>query len=301
MTASSPQGSTRRSMAGAGLLAGLAALAGCSTTGALNALSASPRVTVTKDLAYGDDPRQRLDIYAPVATGGARPVVLFFYGGSWDSGARADYAFVGQALARRGYVAAVADYRLYPQVVWPAFLTDGARAARWTRDHAARFGGDAKQLVLMGHSAGAYNAVELALDPRWLAGAGLDRQADIAAAVGLSGPYDFLPLQSAELKIIFGPEAGRPDTQPINHVDGRAAPLLLATGDRDTVVAPGNSDRLAARVRAAGGAAEVIHYPNLTHPMTVAALAAPLQWLAPVMRDAGAFIDATCARRRAAA
>jgi len=280
-----------RVLAGVGMAASLVAISGCSTVGLLNAVSASPSVAVTRDIAYGADPRQKLDVYTPTTPAPGRPVVVFFYGGSWDSGSKHDYEFVGQALAAQGYVAMVPDYRVYPQVVWPAFLKDSASAVRWARDHAAAYGGAPSRLVLMGHSAGAYNAVDLAVDGRWLRAAGVDPARDIAAVVGLSGPYDFLPVRTAELQTIFGPEASRPDTQPINHVDGHAAPMLLITGDKDTTVDPGNSDRMAARVRAAGGQVEVIHYPKLTHPTTVAALAGALHFLGPVMRDVSVFID----------
>lgn len=267
-------------------------MAGCvSPVAVLNAVSASGRVSVTRDIAYGPEPRQRLDVYAPAAPAPGRPTVVFFYGGSWDSGSKADYAFVGQALAQQGYVAVLPDYRLYPDVRWPDFLRDCALATRWARDHAAAQGADPSRLVLMGHSAGAYNAVELALDKRWLAAAGVDPVRDVRAVVGLSGPYDFLPVRSAELKAIFGPEDQRPDTQPINHVDGHAAPLLLIVGDKDTVVSPGNTDRLAAKVKAAGGVVRVIHYPGAAHATTVAALAGPLRWIAPTLRDVRAFVD----------
>jgi len=273
------------------LLAGL--LGGCSTFGLLNASAVvdSPGVAVTRDVAYGTAERQHLDVYAPSRRVAGRPVVVFFYGGGWDDGAKADYAWVGRALADQGYVVVVADYRLYPQVVWPSFLQDSALAVRWARDHATGYGGDASRLVLMGHSAGAYNAVDIAIDRRWLDAAGVDPARDIRAVVGLSGPYDFLPLHSDELKTIFGPEAQRPDTQPINHVDGQEPPMLLVTGDRDTTVDPGNTDRLAARIRAAGGQVQVIHYPKLDHARTVGALAPALHWLAPVMADASRFID----------
>jgi acetyl esterase/lipase len=273
------------------MTASLLLMSACSGVGVLNALSVSPEVTQTRDIAYGPGPHQTLDVYAPSTPAAGRPVVVFFYGGGWDSGSKHDYEFVGQALAARGYVAVLPDYRVYPQAVWPAFLQDNAQAVRWARDHAAAYGGDASRLVVMGHSAGAYNAVELAVDDRWLRAVGVDPAHDVKAVVGLSGPYDFLPVRTAELKAIFGPEAQRPDTQPINHVDGHAAPMLLITGDKDTVVDPGNSDRMAAKVRAAGGVAEVIHYRKLTHPLTVAALAGPLRFLAPVMADVAAFID----------
>ncbi|HEY5006573.1 MAG TPA: alpha/beta hydrolase [Caulobacteraceae bacterium] len=281
-----------RPLARAGAVVGLAsALGACSATGALNTLEPKGGVTVTRDLAYADGPRQRLDVYAPSQPAPGRPVVVFFYGGNWDSGAKADYAWVGNALAQQGYVVVLPDYRLYPDVRWPAFLQDSALAVRWARDHAVAYGGDGSRLVLMGHSAGAYNAVDLAVDARWLTAAGVDPHRDIRAVVGLSGPYDFLPLDTDELKDIFGPEAQRPDTQPINHVDGHAAPMLLATGDQDHTVSPGNSDRMAARVNGRGGMAKVIHYPSLDHVRMVASLAAPLRWMAPVLRDVTAFID----------
>jgi acetyl esterase/lipase len=267
-------------------------LSGCTAFGALNTLEPKGGVTVTRDIPYGTAPRQALDVYAPIGTAGGRPVVVFFYGGSWDSGTKADYAWVGQALARQGYVTVVADYRLYPDALWPLFLEDCALAVGWARSHAEAYGGDPARLVVMGHSAGAYNAVELAVDDRWLGSVGLDPHTDIRAVVGLSGPYDFLPLQSDELKTIFGPEAQWPDTQPINHVDGRAAPMLLLTGDRDHTVNPGNTDRMAARITSRGGKAQVIHYPSLDHVRMVGALAAPLRWMAPVMADVTAFIDA---------
>jgi acetyl esterase/lipase len=267
-------------------------LGGCSATSLINLATATPSVVVERDLAYAPGDRHSLDVYAPRAGGSHRPVVVFIYGGSWDSGAKSDYAFVGYALARHGYVAIIPDYRVYPQVRWPDFLRDNALAVRWAKDHAVAYAGDPSKLVLMGHSAGAYDAVELGVDGRWLRTVGLDSSRDVLAVVGLSGPYDFLPLRSRELRTIFGPKASRSDTQPINHVDGRAVPMLLITGDRDTTVDPGNSDRLAAKVTAAGGKAVVIHYPSLDHVRTIAAMADPLVWLAPVRRDVFSFVDA---------
>jgi acetyl esterase/lipase len=272
-------------------------LVGCSTVGVLNALSASDAVAVSHDIAYGPQPRQQLDVYAPKAPAAPRPVVVFFYGGGWDSGDKASYAWVGQALAAQGFVTIVADYRLYPEVRWPTFLQDCALATRWAKDHASTFNGDPGKLILMGHSAGAYNAIELALDKRWLGAVGLEPQRDLRGAIGLSGPYDFLPLHSEELKTIFGPAPARPDTQPINHVDGSGPALLLVTGDKDTTVQPGNSDRLAAKVRAAGEEVTVIHYPRLDHVRAVAALAPQLRWLAPIMRDVRNFVDSQTGAR----
>ena len=275
--------------AGLGLVA--LALGGCSSVGLLNALEPKAGLSISKDVAYGAGPRRTLDVYRPRSANGAAPVVVFFYGGNWRSGAKSDYVFAGSALARQGYVVVIPDYRLYPEVLWPDFLEDSAQAVAWAKANAGRFGGDPGRLVLMGHSAGAYNASMLTIDRRWLGSVGLDPRRDVRAFVGLAGPYDFLPLQQEALKVIFGPEDKRPDTQPINHVDGSAPPMWLATDRGDKVVDPGNTTRLAARVREKGGTADVRVYSGVNHATMVGALATPLRFLAPVMKDVRSFID----------
>ena len=273
------------------LLSTGAARAAEGPTAVLNALARLEPVRVTENLAYADGPRHRLDVYAP--TSGAaqgRPVVVFFYGGSWDSGERAMYRFVGAALASRGLVVVIPDYRLYPQVRFPAFVQDGARAVRWARDNAASYGGDPSRLVLMGHSAGAQIAALLAFNRHWLGAVRLDPRRDVAGLVGLAGPYDFLPLKSAKLKEIFGPKAGRGRSQPINVVTGEAPPAFLATGARDTTVEPGNSVRLAARIEAEGGAASLKVYDRADHRLILGAFSPPLRLIAPVLDDVTGFI-----------
>ena len=274
----------------AGLLGLFGLLPACSSVDLLNAVVPKSGAQITRDVVYAPGPRGRLDVYRPTGVTAPAPVVVFIYGGSWDSGRRQDYTFVGAALAAKGFVAVIPDYRVYPEVRWPTFLQDNARAVAWARDHAAEYGGDPRKLFLMGHSAGAYDAVMLALDRRWLAAVGIDPKRDLRGVIGLAGPYDFLPLHSEELKTIFGPPDGRPATQPINYVDGANPPLFLATDTADKVVEPSNTERLAAKVRAAGGPVETREYKGLSHVLVVAAIAAPLRLLAPVLRDATAFI-----------
>ena len=275
------------------LLAAAATLLGaCSGLAVLNAVEPSGGVATTLGVAYAPGPRGLLDIYRPAGARVPAPVVVFIYGGGWDSGRRQDYRFVGLSLARRGYVAVIPDYRLYPQVRWPAFLQDNARAVRWARDHAAQYGGDPARMVLMGHSAGAYDAVMLGLDRRWLAEVGMDPRRDLKGVVGLAGPYDFLPLDTDKLKDIFGPPEGRPATQPINYVSQGEPPLFLGVDLGDKVVRAGNTTRLAAKAQAAGAQVEVRAYKGLSHPLLVGAIGAPLRFLAPVLADSAAFIDA---------
>lgn len=273
------------------LLAALA-LAGCSTTAILNSLQPRAALRVARNLRYQPGARGTLDVYAPRSASGRAPVVLFIYGGAWDSGRKAQYAFVGDALASAGIVTIIPDYRVYPQVRWPTFLQDNARALRWAVDHAAAYGGDPRNLFLMGHSAGAYDALMLALDPHWLAAVRLDPVQNLQGVIGLAGPYDFLPLTRPKLKIIFGPPQGRAATQPIRYVTGHNPPLFLATDSADRQVDPGNTARLAARVRAAGGAVTEHTYRHLDHGLLIGVLAVPLRWLAPVRRDVIQFIRA---------
>ena len=270
-----------RSIAGLG---SILALAACSGADLVNGLTPRDSFILEEDIAYGSEPRQRLDLYRPI-DGTGEAMALFFYGGSWERGERGDYLFVGEAFAAEGITLAVPDYRLYPEVRYPAFLEDAAAAVAWAR---ANHDGP---LFLIGHSAGAYNAVMLALDERWLGAAGLKACSDLAGVVGLSGPYDFLPLKDDDLKAIFGPPEERPSTQPINHVRADAPPLLLLSGDADWVVAPRNSTVLAERQSDVGGRATARIYEGLGHIRIVGALSRPLRDSAPVLQDIVDFIE----------
>lgn len=260
-------------------------LQACSGADLLNALVPSEGYRVTRDLPYAAGPRHRADVYIPDGADRSAPVVVFFYGGGWHSGSKDDYGFVGQALASRGYVAVIPDYRLYPEVRWPAFLEDAAAAVAWVRAGSGGNTAPGQALRLAGHSAGAYIAAMLTLDPQWLAGVGERPCEAIAATAGLAGPYDFLPLGTDRLKAIFGPEEQRPRTQPINHVDGTAPPMLLVAGSDDTTVLPRNSERLAKRIAEAGGIAELRRYDRVGHVGLVASLAKPLRWSSPALDD----------------
>ncbi|MGL4974412.1 MAG: alpha/beta hydrolase, partial [Bosea sp. (in: a-proteobacteria)] len=212
-----------------------APIAACSPLGAFNIVAGGEGGArqVVSGAAFGSHPRQRLDVYAPIAARGPLPVIFFIYGGSWNSGRRDDYGFVGQALASRGYVVVIADYRLVPEVLFPTFLDDGALALRWVQDNIAASGGDPRRIGLAGHSAGAYNALMLALDQRYLRRAGFET-ARIRAVAGLAGPYDFFPFDSPLAIAAMGTWPEPRQTQPINFVRGGMPPVFLATGDADT-------------------------------------------------------------------
>ncbi|ABC64217.1 alpha/beta hydrolase [Erythrobacter litoralis] len=243
-----------------------------------------------KAVAYGTDERQRLDIFtpdAPLAAGEARPVVVFFYGGSWNSGTRTGYDFVGRALAARGYVTLVPDYRLVPDVRYPAFVEDGAAAVRWARENAAQYGGDADRIVLVGHSAGAYIAAMLALDERWL---GPDRAA-VRGWAGLAGPYDFAPFDGEVTRAAFGNWPDPAETQPITWAGAGDPSTLLLTGGDDTTVEPRNSYELAQKLRASGVPAQVKVYDGVGHIGIVTSIAKPLRGNSPALDDIATFVE----------
>jgi len=258
---------------------------------AILALTTPSPARVERNLSYAPHARGQLDVYIPRHPAARRPIALFIYGGSWQSGEKAMYAFVGRVLAARGIVTVVADYRVYPQVNYPAFLQDNAQAAAFTKQHAAEWGADPARFYLIGHSAGAYNVAMLALDRTWLAAVGMNPKQDLAGVIGLAGPYDFLPLRDETLKIIFGSPETRAATQPIAYVSADGPPLFLAAGTGDKVVDPGNTTRLAAAVQAKGGQAESHLYPHVGHVGVLLAISPIFRGEAPVLDQMLEFMD----------
>ncbi len=305
----------------AGLLA--VAVGACSPLGAIDTLTAYDRgaAKVVDGAAYGRHARQRLDVYAPVrakgrpspevatgaATGvaktgapgapaGGHPVVVFVYGGSWTGGDRRHYGFLGHALAARGFVTVVPDYRLVPEVAYPAFVEDAAAAVRWARAHAPAHGGDPERIAVAGHSAGAYNALMLASDPKYTDPASPDHL-PLAAAVGLAGPYDFLPLDVRATRRAFAGAPDLPATQPVNIVTADGPPLLLAHGSDDTTVRPANSRALAQAARAQGRDVRLELYPDTGHAEILLAFTRLFRGEPPVLDHVTTFLRRAMAKR----
>lgn len=203
-----------------------------------------------------------LDVYRAQGVEGDAPVVVFFYGGAWQRGAREQYRFVGRRLAQNGVLTIVADYRTWPRAGFPAFVEDGAKAIAWTHAHAREYGGDPGRLFVAGHSAGAQIAALIGADARFLRPHGM-KPRDLAGVIGLSGPYDFVI--NGQYVPIFGKPAQWPQAQAVNAVDGDEPPFLLLHGTDDRVVEPRDSDQMAARLRAVGVAATLLPLPGAGH------------------------------------
>jgi acetyl esterase/lipase len=254
------------------------------------------------NVPYGPFPRQKLDVYRPRGAPTGASIVIFFYGGDWQTGSKTGYRFVAQALTSQGFIAVLPDYRLYPGVTFPAFVEDGALAFRWVHYHASEIGGDPAHIYVVGHSAGAHIAALLTLDNHFLRNVGLDQSA-IRATIGLSGPYDFIPPGDDRGVFAMSRASTQPDPQiePINFADGKATPMLLIHGQTDTTVNPSNSIDLAARIRSAGGSVNLVLYPHVDHVGVVLSLAWPFRCIAPTLADVTRYIHEQDETPRAAA
>lgn len=272
---------------------------GCTPARLLNALITEDGYRIESDIAYGVDRRHKLDIYLPDGRAGGADVAVFFYGGRWTYGSKADYRFVGQALASKGIITVIADYRLHPDVRFPSFVEDAAKAVGWVRRRITEHGGDSGRIYLVGHSAGAHIAAMLSLAPKFLAAEDVGIR-DVRGFIGLSGPYDFLPIEDPVVKEVFSVD-DLEDTQPITHVSGHAPETLLLTGVVDETVLPRNSQRLGDAINAAGGQVDVKFYDRIGHIGIVLALASPFRWLAPTLEDIFAFIERSGSSGRRAA
>ena len=250
---------------------------------------------VATDIGFGAN-GQQLDVYRPAGMArGPRPVVVFFYGGGWHAGTRQGYAFVARGLASRGFVVVVPDYRKVPTVRFPAFVEDGADALKWVHDRIADYGGDPARVAIAGHSAGAHIIALLALDPHYLAKRGLSPHF-VKAAISLSGPYDFLPLDPGNAQNALGNWPRLAETQPITFARADAPPMLLVTSSKDTQVKPRNAYRLAARLRRLHAPVVFRNYAGLSHENVVMAYSRPFRALAPVLDESVAFLQAAFAR-----
>ncbi|MGI9201916.1 MAG: NAD(P)H-binding protein [Woeseiaceae bacterium] len=271
-----------------------AALAACSPTALLNGISPSSHFEVTSGIAYGDLEHQTLDIYSPSASRAAAPLIVYFYGGGWIKGKKEHFEFVASSLTEAGYVVVIADYRRFPEVVFPAFIEDGAAAVAWSLEHAGSYGADPKSLFLMGHSAGAHIAAMLSMDSSYLAAYSIDT-GQIQGLVGLSGPYDFLPLTEGYLLDVF-PEETREASQPVNYVTAEAPPTLLIHGTDDDIVYAANSESLAATLAENGVDVTLKLYEGAGHGAIVVALAPPLDFVERTLEDTRDFLTARSER-----
>lgn len=273
------------------LLTGLMALlvlTGCSGTSVLNSLTPTRGYDLASGLVYDEGKSLRLDIYTPKGVQNA-PVVVFFFGGRWTTGSKEEYQFIGEALASRGFVAVIPDYRLYPTVRFPAFVDDAARSVAWLRSNVNTYGGSPDKIFVMGHSSGAHIAAMLALKEEFMARAGGSRSW-LRGMIGLAGPYDFLPITDPEMRDIFAPPENFEQSQPILYTEGDNPPMLLLHGEDDEIVWVKNTRNLAAQIKKAGGPIETVIYPKMGHRQIVASMSKLFRGQSDVIQHVAEFV-----------
>jgi len=269
-----------------GLLATAGMFVACAPVNILNGITPSSTFEKTKNQSYGPAKYETLDIYRSEKPKAESPVLVFVHGGSWDSGSKDMYKFLAEGFTRSGYDIVVPNYRLYPAAAFPNFLEDNAKAVAYTQE---AFPG--RQIVLMGHSAGAYNVLMLALRDEYLRAAVVNRCEKIAGVVALAAPTGIVPLESERLIKIF-PDRFTADDAVLNNVTGPTPPFFLGHGGSDKTVYPQNSTRLAEKVSARGGTAKAEIYEGQSHIDVVKVLSRHFDGSTTLKADIVAFIDA---------
>ena len=217
------------------------------------------------DIAYGTHPRQKLDVYSRPGLSGA-PIAIYIPGGGFSGGdKRQDNVFfgnVGRFFAGHGIVGITANYRLSPEVSWPAASSDLADVVRFVKANASRFGGDPNRIVIFGHSAGAAHVASYVFDPD------LKGHEAVAGAVLSSGLY---VLRRSELRPnvvqYFGDdEATFERRSAVTHVAGTKVPVLLTVAEYDPVYLATPTFELAiALTRRDGHAPELLRLDDHNH------------------------------------
>lgn len=257
----------------------------------VNTLARGGDYRLQSDLAYGTDPRQRLDLYLPPSTVQAKPFTLIFIpGGCWgacDTFPKEDYRFVADPFVAQGYGVAIVNYRLFPDVRFNTIIADVAAAVEFVTAQGKGLGVPAENLVLMGHSAGGHMAALLALDERHLQPS---TRARLRGWIGFAGPYDFLPYTEDYQPALFAPEQRYPDSQPVNFVSADDVPALLLYGNADTRVKPRNILGLSQRLAQQGVTFQARCYDGIDHAGIIGALSRPLRGRQPVWADVLNFL-----------
>ncbi|MEM7620428.1 MAG: alpha/beta hydrolase [Pseudomonadota bacterium] len=250
-------------------------------------------INVTYNQIYGSHKRHKLDIYLPQKTNTQRadtsPIVIFYYGGGWRSGERGMYHFVGAALASRGITTVIPDYRLFPDVKFPAFVEDAALAYQWVWENLVKNNKNKRKIIVMGHSAGAHIAALLALDTHYLQN--LDKDISMPdGLIGLAGPYAFNPTTWPRTKPIFSHVKDEETTRPIAYARKNAPSSLLIHGTDDGIVKPWNTNQLIRALNKAGAKSQKIELKDIGHFGIILSIARPFRWRAPVLERMTDFI-----------
>ncbi|MFO1102502.1 MAG: alpha/beta hydrolase [Methylocystis sp.] len=240
----------------------------------------SPRAEYQRDIAYGSQNEQKLDLcFNPKAPPGARPGLILIHGGGWTHGSKTVMATVCKNFASMGYIVANVEYRLANRTDqlsrWPGQLADVQLAVRWLRHNAKMLGLDAKRICAMGNSAGGQLAMFLGMMDAPARGAAegsslSQYSSKVQCVISLSGPTDLATIGAQFQNVISGPLFGgvRPEenislykaASPLYSVSKKAAPMLLIYGTQDNIVPISQGLALASSLQEHGVNARLLQY-----------------------------------------
>lgn len=234
---------------------------------------------ITKNIGYGRNDREKLDVYQPTAQG-TYPVLIWVHGGSWTSGSKELYATVAQKVLPENVVVVIPNYsiELSQRVSSPPLVFEQAQqiadAFAWAREHIQLFDGDPNRIILGGHSAGAHLTGLVTLDPSYLAKRNHSPN-EICGWYGVSGPYSLGAQLIYERNIkhrdptllfqVFGSEANFERGSPTTYVRPDAPPILLIHGDADDTVPVSVAQNMQTALLHQGATSQLKVYPNTTH------------------------------------
>lgn len=227
------------------------------------------------DVAYYDGPdahpvKHRLDLFVPDGAKDA-PVLLFVHGGGWTSGDKNLYSFIGRAFAEQGFVTAVINYRLSPEVQHPAHIEDVARAFVWVYRNISQYGGTSEKIFVMGHSAGGHLTALLALDEKYLQAHGLTLAA-IKGAIPISGVYDVTGMLNLYRTVFGADPQQRWDASPLAHVGPTKPPFFVIYAQFDFPGLDTQGQQLFALLKQNHNEAALFETPGKDHVTIIASI-----------------------------
>ena len=229
---------------------------------ALNRLTPRKGYSVQENVAYGLRARHRLDLFRTQTPREHRPLIVFVHGGAWMHGDKKDYRFIGEAFAKEGFDVAVINYHLAPEHIFPASIDDLSLALNYLNVHQLKYQISTEKVVLMGHSAGAFNVVSALYHPKPYE---IQCRSQITAIIGLAGPYHFDYKGDPICADAFDQNRPYQEVMPYYFVESNTVKHYLLVAENDDVVGLSNAVDLDRRLKEKGNYSQLWTVPRIGH------------------------------------
>jgi len=229
---------------------------------ALNRLTPRKGYSVQENVAYGLRARHRLDLFHTQTPREHRPLIVFVHGGAWMHGDKKDYRFIGEAFAKEGFDVAVINYHLAPEHIFPASIDDLSLALNYLNVHQLKYQISTEKVVLMGHSAGAFNVMSALYHPKPYE---IQCRSQITAIIGLAGPYHFDYKGDPICADAFDQNRPYQEVMPYYFVESNRVKHYLLVAENDDVVGLSNAVDLDRRLKEKGNYSQLWTVPRIGH------------------------------------